>query len=65
MKQVYKYFKEESYKNIVELISQKSANLPVGLFLEFVKKIYKRYKGTVLTETRVSIIASPRDKGFE
>lgn len=44
LKQVYKNFEEESHKDIVELISQKSANLPEGLFLEFVKKIYKRDK---------------------
>ncbi|PFX15270.1 Farnesyl pyrophosphate synthase [Stylophora pistillata] len=65
LKQVYKDFEEESYKNIVELISQRSANLPEGLFLEIAKKIYKRDKGAVLTQTRVSIIASPRDEGFE
>ena len=44
LKQVFKDYEEESYKNIVELISQKSGNLPEGLFLEFVKKIYKRNK---------------------
>ena len=65
LKQVYKNFEEESYKDIVELISQKSANLPEGLFLEFVKKIYKRDKWAALTQTRVSVIASPRDEGFE
>ena len=38
LKQVFKEYEEESYKNIVELISQKSGNLSEGLFLEFVKK---------------------------
>ena len=35
LKQVFKDYEEESYKNILELISQKSGNLPEGLFLEF------------------------------
>ena len=38
LKQVFKDYEEECYKNIVELISQKSGNLSEGLFLEFVKK---------------------------
>ena len=44
LKQVFKEYEEESYKNIVELIS---GNLPQELFLEFVKKIFKRYKWVV------------------
>ena len=47
LKQVFKDYEEESYKNIVELISQKSGNLSEGLFLEFVKKILKRDKWAV------------------
>ena len=38
LKQVFKEYEDECYKNIVELISQKSGNLSEGLFLEFVKK---------------------------
>ena len=38
LKQVFKEYEEECYKNIVELLSQKSGNLSEGLFLEFVKK---------------------------
>ncbi|KAJ7375669.1 hypothetical protein OS493_039705 [Desmophyllum pertusum] len=44
LKKVYHEHEEESYKRILELISQKSANLPKEMFLEFVKKIYKRDK---------------------
>ncbi|KAM7440820.1 hypothetical protein ABFA07_010058 [Porites harrisoni] len=44
LKKVYQYYEEESYKSILELISQKSGNLPKEVFLEFVKKIYKREK---------------------
>lgn len=44
LKKLYQECEEESYKNILELISQKSANLPKEMFLEFVKKIYKRDK---------------------
>ena len=47
LKQVFKDYGEECYKNIVELISQKSGNLSEGLFLEFVKKIFKRDKWAV------------------
>ena len=65
LKQVFKDYEEESYKNIVELISQKSGNLPEGLFLEFVKKIFKRNKWAVVVQRRFSIIAFPRDEGFD
>lgn len=44
LKKRYEEYEEESYKRILELISQKSANLPKEMFLEFVKKIYKRDK---------------------
>ena len=44
LKNVYQDYEEESYKSILELISQKSGNLPKEVFLEFVKKIYKREK---------------------
>lgn len=44
LKNVYQEYEEESYKSILELISQKSENLPKEMFLEFVKKIYKRDK---------------------
>ena len=44
LKKLYEEYEEESYTRILELISQKSANLPKEKFLEFVKKIYKRDK---------------------
>jgi len=44
LKKLYEEYEEESYTRILELISQKSANLPKEMFLEFVKKIYKRDK---------------------
>ena len=44
LKKLYEEYEEESYTRILELISQKSTNLPKGMFLEFVKKIYKRDK---------------------
>ena len=44
LQKLYQDCEEESYKNILELISQKSANLPKEMFLEFVTKIYKRDK---------------------
>lgn len=44
LKRAYQEYEEESYKNILELISNKSGNLPKEMFLEFVKKIYKRDK---------------------
>jgi len=44
LKKLYQDCEEESYQHILELISQKSANLPKEMFLEFVKKIYKRDK---------------------
>ena len=44
LKKLYEEYEEESYSRILELISLKSANLPKEMFLEFVKKIYKRDK---------------------
>ena len=44
LKKLYEEYEEESYTRILELISQKSSNLPKEMFLEFVKKIYKRDK---------------------
>ena len=65
LKQVFKDYEEESYKNIVELISQKSGNLPEGLFLEFVKKIYKRNKWAIVLQTRFIIIERPLHCHFD
>ncbi|XP_068703269.1 farnesyl pyrophosphate synthase-like [Montipora foliosa] len=44
LKKIYQEYEEESYQRIRELITQKSGNLPKEMFLEFVKKIYKRDK---------------------
>lgn len=44
LKKLYEEYEEESYTRILELISKKCANLPKEMFLEFVKKIYKRDK---------------------
>ena len=65
LKQVFKDYEEESYKNILELISQKSGNLPEGLFLEFVKKIYKRNKWAIVLQTRFIIIERPLHCHFD
>ena len=65
LKQVFKDYEEESYKNIVELISQKSGNLPEGLFLEFVEKIYKRNKWAIVLQTRFIIIERPLHCHFD
>ena len=60
-----KDYEKESYKNILELISQKSGNLPEGLFLEFVKKIYKRNKWAIMLQTRFIIIERPLHCHFD
>lgn len=44
LKKLYQEYEEESYHQILQLITQKSGNLPKEMFLEFVKKIYKRDK---------------------
>ncbi|XP_031568996.1 farnesyl pyrophosphate synthase-like [Actinia tenebrosa] len=44
LKQVFHEYEEQSYQRILDLISKKSSQLPKAIFLEFVKKIYKRNK---------------------
>lgn len=44
LKKRYQEYEEESYQQILQLIARKSENLPKEMFLEFVKKIYKRDK---------------------
>ncbi|XP_074617541.1 farnesyl pyrophosphate synthase-like isoform X2 [Acropora palmata] len=44
LKKLYQEYEEESYQQILQLIARKSENLPKEMFLEFVKKIYKRDK---------------------
>ena len=44
LKKVYEEYEEESYRNILQLISDNSGDLPRAMFQEFVRKIYKRDK---------------------
>ncbi|KAK2551855.1 Farnesyl pyrophosphate synthase [Acropora cervicornis] len=44
LKKLYQEYEQESYQQILQLIARKSENLPKEMFLEFVKKIYKRDK---------------------
>ena len=44
LKQVYREYEEVSHQRILNLIDERSKNLPKEMFLSFVRKIYKRNK---------------------
>ena len=44
MEKVFKDYEVESYGRLQQLIKDKAGDLPVGIFEDFAKKIYKREK---------------------